>query len=63
MTHTIKTKYVKIRRTIEMEIEVPADETMEQTNDWADNYLIPDCLNTETNIKHWFVDTTFVYDE
>ena len=45
-------KTIHVRRTIEITVSVPVDETQEQTEQWLDDNLIPNCSLEEVDADH-----------
>ena len=45
-------KTIHVRRTIEITVSVPMDETQEQTEQWLDDNLIPDCFLEKVDADH-----------
>ena len=56
----METKIITIRRTVEIAVSVPVNETQEDVERWAIRNLVPDCLNTESEIRHWISDVRFI---
>lgn len=45
-------KTIHVKRTIEITLSVPMDETQEQTEQWLDDNLIPGCSLEEVDANH-----------
>ena len=45
-------KNITIKRTIEITVSVPMDETQEKTEQWLDYNLIPNCSLEEVDADH-----------
>jgi hypothetical protein len=45
-------KTIHVRRTIEITVSVPVDETQEVTEQWLDDNLIPNCSLEEVDADH-----------
>jgi hypothetical protein len=45
-------KTIHVKRTIEITVSVPMDETQEQTEQWLDDNLIPNCSLEEVDADH-----------
>lgn len=56
----METKIITIRRTVEIALSVPVNETQDDVERWAIRNLIPDCLNTESETRHWISDVRFI---
>ena len=56
----METKIITIRRTVEIAVSVPVNETQDDVERWAIRNLVPDFLNTESEIRHWISDVRFM---
>jgi len=45
-------KTIHVKRTIDITLSVPMDETQEQTEQWLDDNLIPDCSLEKVDTDH-----------